>query len=69
MFDAHKQVQSLTTICSPHLGMKLIDLSFQEGENVHYVQNIEKVKEYQRLYRERKRAEKLHTQTESPPQN
>ena len=45
MFDAHKQVQSLTTICTPHLGMKLIDLLFQEGENVHYVQNIERTYE------------------------
>jgi triacylglycerol lipase len=25
MFDAHKHVESLTTICTPHLGMKLID--------------------------------------------
>ena len=26
MFGGHEYVKSLTTVCSPHLGMKLIDI-------------------------------------------
>jgi hypothetical protein len=31
MFGGHNQIQSLTTICSPHSGMKLIDLTNDKG--------------------------------------
>jgi len=31
MFDAHNNVSTLTTICTPHAGMSLIDKSANEG--------------------------------------
>ena len=31
MYGSHNQVESLTTICSPHLGMKLVDMIAMDG--------------------------------------
>ena len=53
MFGAHNQVESLTTICSPHLGMKLIDMihgsidsaGVQHTQYQHYEHNLSRLYE------------------------
>ena len=42
MFGADKQVQSLTTISTPHQGMKLIDLTNDKGWRGN-LDNLERV--------------------------
>jgi triacylglycerol lipase len=42
MFGANKHVQSLTTICSPHRGMKLIDLANDQQWRGN-LENLERV--------------------------
>ena len=42
MFEAHKLVSSLTTVCTPHLGMALIDRAY--GEPWHgNLENLERI--------------------------
>lgn len=46
LYGANRYVKSLTTICSPHLGMKLIDTSLEwqnKTNDDEYFLNLEKV--------------------------
>jgi len=42
LFDSHKHVSSLTTICSPHLGSKTLDL-YADEKQYGTAENLEKI--------------------------
>ena len=42
MFEGHQHIESLTTVCSPHLGMKLIDESNKDSQDEIF-DNLERV--------------------------
>ena len=42
LYEASKHVQSLTTICSPHLGMRLID-NCNKNPSKHPIEKVDKI--------------------------